>query len=299
MLPISESLLLVLPFFLLAISIITLFIKPKLSWYLFVVTLVTGFILKAIDATGILIIVALLTLSFYSRTSSIAPIRGEGHSKSTNLPIGLFLTATVICGCFALAAHLFPGFNNFQVLDDVTKNGQSTSFNLYLNFDKPLIIFILLLSMPSIIHSNKSQSLLNVDSSQRLFYVIILGFILLFTLAMSFSLIEYAPNLPQWWWIFAINNLVFTCISEEVLFRGFIQRKLCHVISPIIGLTMTSLLFGLAHFSGGVSYILVATIAGFLYGLVYLKTGKLSLAILTHFCLNMIHLSLFTYPLAK
>ncbi|HCM46338.1 MAG TPA: hypothetical protein DIS98_02100 [Colwellia sp.] len=52
-------------------------------------------------------------------------------------------------------------------------------------------------------------------------------------------------------------------------------------------------------FLGGFSYMLLATLAGFLYGLVYLSTGKIWYAILTYFLFNMVHLVLFTYPLLK
>jgi len=64
-------------------------------------------------------------------------------------------------------------------------------------------------------------------------------------------------------------------------------------------LIVASLLFGIAHFAGGLNYVVVATLAGLLYGVVYLNTGKIWHAILMHFCLNMVHLYLFTYPLAK
>ncbi|WP_084228199.1 CPBP family glutamic-type intramembrane protease [Pseudoalteromonas byunsanensis] len=64
-------------------------------------------------------------------------------------------------------------------------------------------------------------------------------------------------------------------------------------------LIISSLLFGLAHFSSSVEYMLVASIAGFLYGAVYAFTGKLYWAVITHFLINFVHLALFTYPIVN
>ncbi|MGM0785563.1 MAG: CPBP family glutamic-type intramembrane protease, partial [Pseudomonadota bacterium] len=54
----------------------------------------------------------------------------------------------------------------------------------------------------------------------------------------------------------------------------------------------------IAHFPGGVAFVLVATGAGLLYGLVYLWAGRLIGAVLVHWGLNLTHLLLFTYPMS-
>jgi len=162
-----------------------------------------------------------------------------------------------------------------------------------------MILFVLLMLSPALLISQKPIILFKAHNSLRLSALVVLVFILLFSLAILLSLIKYDPQLPSWWWLFALNNLLLTCIIEEVFFRGFIQQKLTRLINPLTGLILTSLLFGIAHFSGGFNYMLVATLAGFLYGLVYLNTGKIWYAISLHFCFNMIHLALFTYPLLK
>lgn len=112
---------------------------------------------------------------------------------------------------------------------------------------------------------------------------------------MLLELIRVDISTPSWWWLFALNNLFFTCVVEEVFFRAYLQTKLSKQFNRYIGLCIASLWFGLAHFSGGLTYIVIATVAGFLYGVVYLRTGKIAHAILAHF----MHLMFFTYPMLK
>ena len=286
------------PWLFLVITLITAFVKPKLWPFGLVCTLISGLFYNTIDLVGLGVVTLLLAMSYYANKISTKPSSNPSN-KLWNRRINTVITALVIISCIALAAHLLPGFNNLQVLNNVEKSINSMPFTLYLNFDKPMILFVLLMLSPALLISQKPIILFKAHNSLRLSALVLLVFILLFSLAILLSLIKYDPQLPSWWWLFALNNLLLTCIIEEVFFRGFIQQKLTKLINPLTGLILTSLLFGIAHFSGGFNYMLVATLAGFLYGLVYLNTGKIWYAILLHFCFNMIHLALFTYPLLK
>lgn len=286
------------PWFFLVITLISAFVKPKLWPFGLVCTLICGLFYNAIELLGLGIVTLLLAMSYYANKLSTEP-SSEPSNKSYNQRIKTVITALVFMSCIALAAHLLPGFNNLQVLSNVEKSINSMPFTLYLNFDKPMILFVLLMLSPALLISQKPITLFKAHNSFRLSALVVLVFILLFGLAILLSLIKYDPQLPSWWWLFALNNLLLTCIIEEVFFRGFIQQKLTSLINPLAGLILTSLLFGIAHFSGGFNYVIVATLAGFLYGLIYLNTGKIWYAILLHFSFNMIHLALFTYPLLK
>jgi hypothetical protein len=63
-----------------------------------------------------------------------------------------------------------------------------------------------------------------------------------------------------------------------------------------VSLLLVSIFFGVLHYSGGWKYILLATIAGIVYGYIYQKTKRIEASILTHFVLNTLHFLLFTYP---
>ncbi|PKI16075.1 CPBP family intramembrane glutamic endopeptidase [Colwellia sp. 12G3] len=298
MLPTQELFPSIYPWLFLVITLMTAFVKPKLWPFGLVCTLISGLFYNAIDLVGLGVVTLLFAMSYYANRLS----NKSSNKSSNNLwyqRVKTVITVLVIISCIALAVHLLPGFNNLQVLSKVEKSFNSMPFTLYLNFDKPMILFVLLLLYPALLTSKKSVTLFKTHNNWRLSAFVVFIFIVIFSLAILLSLIKYDPQLPSWWWLFALNNLFLTCIIEEAFFRGFIQQNLTRLINPLIGLILTSLLFGLAHFSGGFNYVIVATLAGFLYGMVYLNTGKIWHAILLHFFFNMVHLALFTYPLLR
>lgn len=275
----------IIPWLCLIFTIFLAFIKPKFWPYGSLITLVVGFVFGVVDIFGVAALSALFALSY-------------GVNKLSNKIIRGTFTTLVIVGCIALAAHLLPGFNNLLVLDDVQKSINSIGFTMYLNFDKPMILFALLLLYPSILAQNKITTEKPLIGAKQIAFVI-LAITVIFVLAFILKLIKPEPSIPSWWWLFALNNLLLTCVAEEAFFRGYIQQKVTKIFTPIIGICLASVLFGVAHFAGGVGYVIVATLAGFLYGLVYNSTGKISYAILIHFVVNLLHLFFFTYPLAR
>ncbi|HET7563767.1 MAG TPA: type II CAAX endopeptidase family protein [Gemmatimonadaceae bacterium] len=72
-----------------------------------------------------------------------------------------------------------------------------------------------------------------------------------------------------------------TAIPEELLFRGLIQNLLTRWLGAPRALPIAAVIFGLAHFPDP-RYMLLATIAGFAYGWVYLRTGKITASAVTH-----------------
>ena len=284
----------IVPWLFLVLTIITIFIKPRIWPIGLLFTLLSGFHFDAISFLGLGGVILLFSMAFYARKLA---------DSSLNKTLNLVLTLLILIGCIGLAAHAIPGFNNLLILNQVEKSVNSVPFSMYFNFDKPMILFILLVLYPTVLVNQKGVRFLPAMQVSKfnlgLPLVTIISFTVIFLLANLLSLITFEADLPRWWWWFAINNLLLTCVVEEVFFRGVIQQKLARKFSPVIGILVASILFGIAHFAGGINYMLVAILAGFLYGFIYLQTGKLWQAILIHFCLNMTHLYLFTYPLAK
>jgi membrane protease YdiL (CAAX protease family) len=108
-------------------------------------------------------------------------------------------------------------------------------------------------------------------------------------------------KLPDQTWIWALNNLFFVCLAEEAFFRGFLQKGLTGFFPKtrsmsIISVTLAAAMFGLAHFKGGASYVLLSSIAGLFYGYIYQKTDRIESSILVHFGLNAIHFLFLSYP---
>ena len=64
----------------------------------------------------------------------------------------------------------------------------------------------------------------------------------------------------------------------------------------ILSLISVSCLFGFAHFAGGFKYIVLAAMAGIVYGYAYQKTQRIEASILCHFGVNIFHFIFLTYP---
>ncbi len=82
------------------------------------------------------------------------------------------------------------------------------------------------------------------------------------------------------------------------------QARLASALAPVkfgsaIDVIVSALLFGLAHFGGGLAYVGLATLAGLGYGIAYARTQRIESAILTHFLLNAVHFVGFTFPFTK
>ena len=246
----------------------------------------------------ILLGVALLTALWLERLSPVAALVSLAGLllawRTPGLPQpwrGVALTL-VLLWAMALTLHLVPGFDNLKVLDRVQAGPASVPFTLYLNLDKPLIFFGLLLAWPALLG-------LGGTMRWRPLALLILPLAALLITAWQLGALKPEVGLPHWWWLFAFNNLVFTCVAEEALFRGLIQQGVASRSKPWLGLLVASLLFGAAHLAGGPLLVLLAALAGACYGLAFLLSGRLSVAIAIHFLFNFAHLALFTYPLAS
>ncbi|WP_122769988.1 CPBP family intramembrane glutamic endopeptidase [Pseudomonas viridiflava] len=210
-------------------------------------------------------------------------LRAFGH--------GLFILTAV-----ALALHVLPGFNNAKVIDAARFSPDAAPFTLYLNLDKPLVGFWLLLACPWIlstvafIHSLKVGVLALVVTSA-----------FCMTAAVVLGVIGWAPKWPAqstvWW----VNNLLLVTLTEELFFRAYLQGGLqrwfgsARFATPL-AITLTACLFGLSHLGAGWEWVLLAGMAGIGYGVAF-RFGGLTAAVISHFGLNLVHFALFTYPM--
>lgn len=206
--------------------------------------------------------------------------------------------ALFVALAIALSMHWLPGFHNLRVIGPVRFTPDAVPFTMYLNLDKPLIGFWLLLVMPW------------VRSSQGLRASLLYGAIgsmvtaaVCLAVALALGLVAWAPKWPADGWLWVLNNLLLVTLTEEALFRGYIQGGLTRIFrawrwGSALALCVAAGSFGMAHIAGGWQWIVLGSVAGIGYGLAY-RFGGLSAAIMAHFGLNVMHFALFAYPMLQ
>lgn len=223
----------------------------------------------------------------------------------------LILALTALAG----ALHLLPGIQNPLLVNAQQLTPDAIPYTLYANFDKGWAGYCLLLALwPA--QQRLWQPLTEKQAALPLFSSYWRGFwpvwpltvLLAMGLAMSLGLIKFAPKWPDFALQFIFCNLLLTCVAEEAFFRGLLQQPLYNLLqqrgfathtAAWLAIIAVSLLFGVVHLAGGIEYALVATIASIGYGWAYQRSGRIEVAIVAHFALNLLHLSLFTYPMLK
>ncbi|VVE37286.1 CAAX protease [Pandoraea horticolens] len=198
----------------------------------------------------------------------------------------------------ALNMHWLPGFHNPRVIGPERFTVDAVPFTMYLNLDKPLVGFWLLLVLPWTRPLLKWRVALKAGLGGMLMTTAICLLI-----AVLFGLVRWAPKWPSASWLWLLNNLLLVTLTEEALFRGYLQGGLSRLLSQyryadVIALSVAAVLFGLAHFAGGWQWVVLGCVAGIGYGLAY-RFGGLGAAIFAHFGLNVTHFFLFTYPMLQ
>ncbi|WP_243017931.1 MULTISPECIES: CPBP family intramembrane glutamic endopeptidase [Candidatus Cardinium] len=214
------------------------------------------------------------------------------------------LLPVMLCAfIIATALHCLPGFLSVLVVNQVKISPLSIPFSIYLNFDQPMVILILY-AMRDRYWSDKNHSL----SYQKLIQYTLLPYLcaipLVFMPAYLSGHIVLEPHLPDIIWVWAMHNFFLVCMGEEIIFRGCVQNALQNGLkkysskSGLLAIIITSALFGMTHFKGGLTYVGLATMASCLYGYTYYQTGSIVCSMIVHFGLNLLHILLFTYPMA-
>ena len=176
----------------------------------------------------------------------------------------------------------------------ITKD--AAPYSLYLNFDKVFvgIIFLYITSIASL--KDLDQIII------RHWKVFVITTISLISLSYLIGYVKFVPKIPTFTLLWIISNLLMTCVTEEVFFRFFLQKNLQDALSKkfaygeLIGLIITSCIFGLFYYKGDMNYVFLASIAGYCYGSIFNKAKRIEASILLHFFVNIVHFLLFTYP---
>lgn len=242
---------------------------------------------QLISITGFLIILVFAALVYLYDMME----KNQRYSRVLYHTLAFVIMATSLI----IFQHLLPGFNNILVFDKIQVSKDAVPFTMYFNIDKTLAGLILLLFV--VPWGNGFKSAMKKNG-----YLVVMTIFLLMALTLLFNFVRFDVKFHQYFFIWALNNLLFVVMAEEVLFRGFFQRHLSFLKvknAEIIAVVIAALSFGALHWAGGILYVLYAAIAGVMYGLIYLRSKNIVLNILSHFTLNLIHIIFFTYPFLK
>ena len=242
---------------------------------------VLALIARLVGWSAGLSIALLLAAAYAVAPNRPRPWRIAGHT--------VFVLVAILLG-----THLLPGFHNLRVIGPVRYTSDAIPFTMYLNLDKPLAGFWLLLVWPALCLHRGAWSWARGLLVGLVTAVVVLGF------AFLFGEVAIAPKWPDGAWLWAINNLLIVCLTEEAVFRGYLQEGLMRRFAErrhgeALAIAVAAALFGLSHAAGGLGYVLLAGLAGVGYGVAY-RQGGLHAAMTAHFCLNLVHYGLLTYP---
>jgi len=193
--------------------------------------------------------------------------------------------------------HEVPGIHNWLILSQHQFSVDSVLYSKYINYEAPLIGFsICAFGLPLVQSWKEGWNLFKSIAP-----LILTTMVCLITSSYLLGYIRFDYKLTNIATLWLVMNLLFTCVTEEGLFRGFLQTILCQWFAEVkhgqsIALTITAIIFGLAHYAGGIRYIFLASIAGLFYGYAYLKTKRIEASIFVHFTLNTLHFIFFSYP---
>ena len=267
--------------YLLASSLATLSFNRYLAYCILTLASFIGWKVKVLELPALMVIAVIVT------GGVLVALQRNHVVKSRYWLEGISVTIAL-----TLVLHLLPGFNNPKVLDAIAVGPQSIPFSMYFNFDKALVPFVLLTGMSTLFVTEPLSK-----AGVVRWGILVLSVPALLLLAVALGGLNVEPHAPQWFAQFALANVFFVSLAEEALFRGYLQQRLSQICHPIAALLIASVVFGLMHYAGGVLLIIFATLAGVIYGLAWMWSGRLWVAALFHFGFNCAHLLFFTYPI--
>lgn len=279
----------ILPWCFLTLGIISLWIfTKKISVSFIGLFALSGFFVGRLDAKALMVL-GLVFLSLCYGSSN------QTSSRWLKLLVHLFFIAMAAF----LMTHQVPGFGNWKLFDAIKFSRDSIPFTMYLNLDKPFLGWVILCCLG---FGNGPMDLKKWLMNVGMSLLPCLAILMLGSLAAGYVAFDPKISVGIGWWIF--NNLILVCVAEEAFFRRYIKGGLSQKLSAfkygqVLAILIASMVFGLAHFQGGLIYVFLSTIAGIFYGTVFHFSRRIETSIFTHFGLNLVHFIFFSYPALK
>lgn len=279
-----------LTFIALAASAVALWLPWRSLWVgWFVAAVVTGYVAGVLSGPAIVPIVMLAAACWGYRAQRSRPVFPGAR---------LAFALVIVVVALALGFHAFRGFHHPLYVQELLLSPGARPYTKSLSFDVWLVgVLILGIGYERFIRS-KAELL---AALKRAWPVIVVNVIVLVPLALLLGFVRPDPKWTSFFWIWAALQLCFTILTEEAFFRGFIQRELAVALKQRrfgewVAIGVAAVLFGLVHFGGGMSYVILATLAGVGYGIAFQRSGRIEMSMLAHFTVNATRFLFFTYP---
>ena len=280
-----------LPFLLLLAAVFGLWIHRAIWIGALLAAIIAGYFSGALYGAAALWIVVLAALA-------ISYQRARDSRSQSKLTWQVLAGLAFFLYALAMGLSLLPGFNRVELVAPVVLSAQAAPYAIAVGFPKVVTgIVILGLINPLLVQSWRELGHVLVRALPVYAVTAVVG--MLFVVLMGYS--SFAPKWTALFLLFAPINLFFTCLAEEAFFRGFVQHELANIgtrraLATGIALVAAAILFGLAHFAGGLIYVIAAAIAGLGYGWAFMRDQRIEASMCVHFGVNATHFLLFVYP---
>lgn len=206
----------------------------------------------------------------------------------------LFVMIAMIIG-ISLLGGLFLGLA-FEIYGEEALSTKLEGYYLLL-FDASVVAIVLLAYKP-VLHFIKSIWDVSVLKSGKTYLYLLIGFIIIavsqYLMLHVFSFESAAEQKEQLGSlslqnsiqsiIYVLSVAIITPVKEEILFRGILYRFLERKYNFLVGIIISSFIFGILH--GGL--LITATIMGIVLAMLYKKTQSIIPSIILHIVWNLL-----------
>lgn len=249
------------------------------------VAITTAFIVDIITVEALLI-----TLSFLLASTIY-------YKVNTRVYIKIILWFIILIAAFALGSNWIDGFHRWKIISDeiISKDAIPYSLNLY--FDT------ILASMGILIFAcNPSRKLIYYKYILiKIFPFSVMVMSVLFFGVIFFHIVKIDLKVPNFWLIWLMSNLLITCVTEETIFRLFMQGTLSRVLATykfraVISILIPAVFHAAYYMPVPMTSYMTLMAMSCCYGYAYYITKRIEASILMHLFMNSVHFFVFTYP---
>jgi uncharacterized protein len=277
---------------LITLAILALWLAPRIWPALLALGIAAGYASGQLSGPAAVWIAMLAAACYaYVHESPTSSRQAVGVRKAASL-------AGIVVLSVALSLHVLPGFHNLLIQPPAKLTPRSAPYEQWLNFDKTIAgLLILGVCYRGLIQTRAQLA----QATKRAALPAAATILVVVSASVASGYVQWDPKWLAQFWIWGALNLLSTCMSEEAFFRGFIQAEIARHLGTRRGAALTAIgcsagLFGIAHIAGGWGYAGLASVAGAGYAIVFHRSKRIEMSMLTHFGLNTVHFLLFTYP---